>query len=262
MRIENMPIHEYHSHSAISNSKLTKINKSIFHYLNAKDEEKDHLVFGSALHDAVLLPDEFKKKYMMAPEDHDGRIVAGKALVRECKESGLTLVDFEDYNGILSVRERLLKNTLIRNMIEKAEKEVSYFGKIKAHAHEFDVRCRFDARLLGDAIDLKTTRSVIDQDIKWSIKKFRYYVQSPFYSDVFHSATGEKINNFIFVFIESKPPYEVKVKLLDRESEDLGRKHYLADLLTLKKYLDNPVDEITKIESIGLPSSSFYEETI
>ena len=255
-------IESYHADPAISKSKLDLINKSIFHYLNPVKYESESLDFGSAMHDSILLPEVFAKKYIQLPEDYDGRKAAGKALARQCEELGQIAIKYHDYKGILSIRERLLKTPIIRNMLEKSEKEMSYFTQMKAHGHTFDVRCRFDFRLGSDAMDFKTTRSTNEQDLKWTIKKYRYAVQNAWYSDVYKAETGEEIKNFIFIFIENKFPYHVTIKLLDRESEDLGRKHYLADLKTLAHHRDNPEAYLElKIDTIGLPSSSFFEET-
>lgn len=256
-----MPIEDYHKHPAISKSKLDLINKSIYHFLNPVEKETDSLTFGSALHDACLSPNVFKEKYFCLPDDFDGRKKEGKEIMAQCKHFGTVPIKNEEYLGIISVVERMYKNPIIKNMLLSSEKEISYFAKIKIKGRDIDVRCRPDVILNGDLLDIKTTRSTDPHDLKWAIKKWRYYVQDPFYSDVYRLATGEEIRNFMFLFIENKPPYHMVLKVLDRESEDLGRKHYKEDLIRYVDYLEKGVEEM-RIETVGLPSSSFYEESV
>lgn len=258
---KNLTIQEYHEDPALSKSKLDLIARSIYHYENPVIKERAYFDFGSAMHDACLLPDVFKKGYFRAPEDHDGRNVKGKTLKRECDEKGMVLISSVEYDGILSVRDRLYKNQLTKTILEKSEKEQSFFAKMNVEGKDFEVRCRPDAFYQNTMIDLKTTRSTVHDEIKWSIRRYRYDVQSAWYPDVMELSEGIKIDNFLFIFIESCPPFHVVIKLLDVESTDLGRKKYKADILKLKRYQDNPNDEL-RIETIGLPSSSFYEDLV
>lgn len=150
---------------------------------------------------------------------------------------------------------------ITRNIIERSEPEMSYFSQIDG----MKVKCRPDA-LDGDTmIDLKTTRDPSPEAFKWSLKRFRYHVQSAFYPAVYQAATGEKINNFIFVAIENQFPWSVRVYVIDRESVDLGEKEWKKNLAQIKEVeanKDKYKNDVLEIESIGLPSSAFYTETI
>ena len=61
--IDGLSNADYHAHPAISKSGLDKIAKSPAHYKAAREAEhegSDALVFGSAFHDYILLPDTFQ----------------------------------------------------------------------------------------------------------------------------------------------------------------------------------------------------------
>jgi hypothetical protein len=277
---------DYHSTYELSNSKISLLHEGVRNFLMPPQYETDSMNFGQLVHDCVLQPEVFNKTYLPLPEDHNGRTSKGKGLVKDIEEMGMIAVKKHEYEGALSIRERLLKHTLTRNILEKSEKEVAYYSEFKKFGKVFPVKCKPDAHDLNTMLDLKTTRSFSQDDFKWSIKKYGYHRQSAFYPDVFEASEGHKIENFLIVPIENKYPYNIGLRLLDTESTDLGRKQYLLALEKLSRLIDCKAsiiptelkemsqvlkfmndnaelfDEELSISTTGLPSSSFYAEDI
>ena len=89
--IHGLPNADYHASAAISKSGLDKIARSPAHYKAAQEAEQeatDAMIFGSAFHDFILLPEIFQTAYTVLPDDFDGRTKEGKALMSAIKESG------------------------------------------------------------------------------------------------------------------------------------------------------------------------------
>ena len=77
-----VPADEYRAFDAISRSDLLLCQKSLRQFKFSKDNPSpptDPMIIGSAFHCLVLEPDEFHKRYAVAPEKIDRRTKVGKA---------------------------------------------------------------------------------------------------------------------------------------------------------------------------------------
>jgi exodeoxyribonuclease VIII len=249
---------EYHLHSAISKSKLDRINKSELHYLKPQESNADHFTFGQAVHDAILLPDLFASKYIIQPESI--KIRRGKeweAFLEANKEKEILKKD--DYDFAILMRDRIMSHPLCSKIFKNGEPEMSYFGNIDG----LDVKCKPDYVSKEIIIDLKTTKDASPDGFSRAIGSYRYHVQSAFYLDVCSQVLNTEIKDFLFIAIEKEPPFAVGVYLIDKESIDLGRKHYLQDLKKIKNLDTNKqysgYNQDT-LQVIGLPQYYFYGE--
>ena len=130
---------EYRSVKAWSNSDLSNINKgaAIVEWNSAvKGEGSDAAIIGTALHSAILEPEEFAKCYVKIP-NFDARSKAGK----EAKESfrftldssGKIALSHDDYTMVITMRDSMLAHPVISKLLtSKGESEVSIFLKLTA----------------------------------------------------------------------------------------------------------------------------------
>lgn len=254
----NISNEEYHSRPEISKSKLDLINKSELHYLNPIAEQKDNLDFGSAVHDAVLLPELFKTKYVIIPDSI--KVRRGKEWDAFCFENQGKIHLYKDtYQDVLTCRDRIMDDPLTGKIFINGEPEIAYISELEG----MPVRCKPDYFSKSVGIDLKTTVCAEYSAFQRSIFRYRYYVQAAFYLDIVSKVLGTEIKDFIFVAIESKPPFAIGIYLLDQESIDLGRKHYKADLekiRNIKKDIKYTGYSQGKLQVIGVPQYAFYEE--
>ena len=96
--ISNMSNADYHSHAAVSKTQLDQIAKSPAHFKHARESETEStpaMIFGSAFHDYILLPEVFAESYAVLPDDFNGRTKDGKAQLAEIAESGKTILKAE-----------------------------------------------------------------------------------------------------------------------------------------------------------------------
>lgn len=263
MKIKSLSIDLYHADRGISKSKLDKIEKSMAYFLHEETLEKDYFNIGSALHDSILLPDEFERKYIIMPDTI--KIRRGKEWDKFSEENkDKTILRADDYQSILSMRNKIINHPIAKNIFVNGEPEHSYFSTMNVDGMEIPVRCRPDYVSKNCIVDIKTTVSAKPDDFSRSLFKYRYHVQASFYMDIINKVENLNIENFIFVAIEKEPPYAVGVYLIDVESIDLGRKKYLENLKTYAEHLKNPREYFgytdNKIQVIGCPNYAFYED--
>ena len=112
--------------------------------------------------------------------------------------------------------------------------------------------------------DLKSTRDSSPKWFKKALADYRYYVQPPFYQDVLtnfrHVKEDRTLDKFMFIAVESVPPYNVSFYQIDSESFHFGRQEYREDLRRFAEcretgkwpgYIDEP-------QRIGLPDYILY----
>lgn len=86
--IYDLPNSEYHASPAISKSGLDKIALSPAHFKADQEQEiksdSDILIFGSAFHDYILLPEIFQIKYAVLEKDFSGTKKKEKKFYLNC----------------------------------------------------------------------------------------------------------------------------------------------------------------------------------
>lgn len=235
----NMPIKEYHQHEAISKSRLDHIDECILKFLNPPEYKSKALTMGSAVHDAILLPELFESKYIVKPKEI--KVRRGKAWDAFVLENdGMEILTQQEYDDACSIRDNIQKHEAARNMVKHGEPEMSYFSKFERFGHTFDVKCRPDLISLGSIVDIKTARSAAPHRFKNSMKDYRYNVQAAWYMDVLNSLYPEKYSDFVFIVIETTKPFAIGVYNLPQNAIDTGRKEYEDNLKYLLEYKENP----------------------
>lgn len=258
---------DYHSGAGISCTGLKKIAVSPAHYKHGEFKQTAAMFTGSATHAAILEPDLFAKQYVTLPSGKDRRSSEYKAL---CAEYGTdnVLVSSDAYQ-IKMMQQAVHKNSKARQWLyeEEGKNELSVYAEDPETG--VLVRCRFD-RLLnrGFSPDLKTTVDASPRGFSNTIAKYGYAFQAAFYLDTYYWATGQRLEGFGFVAVESKAPYNVMCYRLDDESIEIGRSQYRAALNKYAECLESGVwhgyDDCDMETLIGLPNwqISQYEESL
>lgn len=258
---------DYHSGAGISCTGLKKIAVSPAHYKHGEFKQTAAMFTGSATHAAILEPDLFAKQYVTLPSGKDRRSSEYKAL---CAEYGTdnVLVSSDAYQ-IKMMQQAVQKNSKARQWLyeEEGRNELSVYAKDPETG--VLVRCRFD-RLLnrGFSPDLKTTVDASHRGFSNAIAKYGYAFQAAFYLDTYYWATGQRLEGFGFLAVESKAPYNVMCYRLDDESIEVGRSQYRAALNKYAECLESGVwhgyEGFAEEVLIGLPNwqISQYEESL
>lgn len=225
----------YHSCPCVSASTLKRIDTSIELYgyrEDEKDKSKD-LQIGTAFHTLVLEPKRFDNEYAIIPlEWRDKRTREFKAFKKGAIEDGkIYFIDYEDYNLINRMRNRLLKNKACKSLLKKGFPELT-FRTQKLQNHEFGAKCRPDwfnpfgsleTAFKPVIVDLKTTKMLSDDghEFKQEFIKYKYYFQPILYKNVVNSLLPHhlQVEQFIFIVCSKSYPYNVKLYKLDREGD-------------------------------------------
>lgn len=263
---------EYHSDtSAISKSGTDKIESSPldywYHYLREKpadelqNEPTKAMLFGTALHTAVLEPHIFDKQYIVMPIINR-RTNIGKAeylaLQNIISINNQTAIPLEDMENILKMREAIFKHPTAKLLFANGVAEQTFMF----NEPNTGVMCKIRPDWLdsnnGLIVDLKTTTDASKNGFSKHAYDFKYHKQDPFYLDGME-AIGQDKSGFVFVNIEKEPPFKIGIHYLDNRSRQLGRDTYLNNLETYSECLKTGIwkgyDE--KISEVSLPEWVF-----
>lgn len=232
--LDGVPNAEYHAINAVNKSALDKIAKSPAHYLYSKkfpEPPTPAMQFGSALHDALLLPTEFSSRYAEAPS-LDKRTKEGKALFEkfQTENAGKEIVRADDMEAIRGMVESVKAHKEAAAHLEAGQSELSCFWV--EPTTELLCKCRPDLLLDGGTVvDIKTTQDASLGAFQKTIANLRYHVQAAWYLDGIRNFKA--VDSFVFIAIEKEPPYACAVYMLDEAAIEAGRAAYRKDLATL-----------------------------
>ncbi|MBT8200055.1 MAG: PD-(D/E)XK nuclease-like domain-containing protein [Acidimicrobiia bacterium] len=232
---------------AINCSRLKRGRRSMLHLRQALDEPRDTtrskaMDFGSLVHTAALEPLEIGNRYCVMPAyEHQVRRADGSApnnpkstgeykrLVADFLEtnSHRHVVSQDDYDAMLAVAKNLQDHPSAAAHLASGDSEVSAVWRDVATGVE--CKARFDLLQLrphsaaSRIVDLKTTRDA--GRFSDACARFGYHIQAAFYLDGLRALTGEDAD-FVFVVVESEPPYAVRCGPAGEDMLELGRSVY------------------------------------
>lgn len=274
---ENMPIPEsgfvtgmpnsvYQAVSThVSNSRMKLMQQSAFHYFNPSPfTDTRPKQMGSAIHAAILEPKKFADDYMLLPEIKDRRqpeYKSAKSIYGEARTfTGNECQNIEDmFNAVYT------NDDAAKLLTTDGHCELSGFCTCPRTG--LKLRVRFDKLLsTNEALDIKKTQSVHDDDLSKTIWNYGYHIQAAFYSYCYEIITGNKLDRFTFIFVEEKYPQKVAVRYLDDISLEIGMNTVKELLDKIKHYTDNGImpENNEPISIISLPEFVMrqYEDDI
>lgn len=195
------------------------------------------MISGTLIDLALLEPDKFREglSHWIMPEGLDLRTKDGKAWKEDhpnlpalrLKTDDPGEASAEDIQGMI---ESVMRHKIMRRIVERSVKQESAFcfdpdtGLLR--------KCRPDARLVDNSgkltlADLKSTflGGTSKHTFSSHCARMGYFIQDPFYSDVYKDLTGEE-PYFIFGVVERKPPYLVRVFQIHSKGKQAGRDQY------------------------------------
>lgn len=258
--LPNMPASEYHAHPAVSKSVLDKVARSPLHaraYLDGmRDEPTPAMLFGTALHAAVLEPAVFANEF--AVFDGDRRTRAGKEAYEAILSSGAAVISRADRDAISAMVNSIRNHPIAGKLFaQPGRAEHSVFWHDDSG---LECKCRPDWWIGSMVVDLKTTEDASPEAFSRSVINYRYHVQAA------HYMTGTKADRFLFVAVEKKAPYAVAVYELDEDALELGHTLRARDL---DRFMVCQASRVwpgysTEVETLSLPEWAFpkTEESI
>lgn len=246
----------YHADQCISKSGLDRIAKSPAHYrawLTQLHRPSRAMQIGTALHALVLEG--------IAPTvrpDFSGKGSVAARAEWDAAHEGVTILSEDDAAQVHSMAASIAMHPVAGPALRRADgiAEASILWTCPDTGAE--CKSRLDWLLPGIVLDLKTTADARPDAFARSVASYRYHVQDAFYSQAAASA-GLSAEHFVFVCVESSPPYSVALYQLDDAARSEGRRLYLRDLETYMRCMER--DEWpaypTDIQTLSLPRWAF-----
>lgn len=277
-----VPMVTYHRWPGASNSRMTKLRQSAAHlkaYLDEPTPDAAHFAIGRAVHSAILEPDDFASRYVVAE-----RCTAIKKDKERCANSGVvrlengewfcgvhgkgmtglrgpTVLSFGDYDLCLKARDSVYAHPKARKLLTgKGMAELSATWNDATNG--VVCKARFDrfAPDFAAIVDVKTTANASREVFERAIYNYGYHRQGAHYLTG-ATATGLQAKHFLNIAVEKERPYAVAVYRLDEAAVDAG-------LVTLRPLLDRYKQCIEtdtwpgysdQIEDIAIPAYGFQQ---
>ena len=233
MDANHIDIDNYHDPDktpGISATGLIQILRSPAHFkawTEQPPKETNSMIFGRALHCAVLEPNDFVKRFAAAPKV-DKRTNAGKVAYADfvLAHPKSTVLDQDDYDKALAIAEKVRKHRTVASfLLETAEIE----GTLCWEDEKTGVllKARPDIRLLsGRIIDLKTCQDARVEAFSRNIFTYSYHVQLATYMEGVRIVHGQHGKMPVIIAVEKEPPYAVSVFQLDKVSIEIGHMEF------------------------------------
>lgn len=249
---------DYHASPALSKSDLDLIAKSPAHFIAAKGihrEQTPALLLGSVVHKLVLEPEDFVNEYIIAPEC-DKRTKEGKQRWSEFLEQAesLTVIEQALYDNAAEIAAAVKAHPVAAKLLQGGRAELSYFWERDG----IECKCRPDylREDIKTVVDFKTARCAAENEFTKAAYDYRYYVQAAWYLDGLR-ACGLDVENFIFVVVETAPPFPVMCYSADELMIKLGRQVSDANFAAYKEALESDnwrgYEATPQIHSLSLP---------
>ena len=212
---------DYHSIRGISSSDLKAIHlQTPAHWKYGKDnppKPKDSWNLGTAVHAIVLEPETVTDAIAVAPSINR-RTNAGKAEWDEFQHlsAGKTIVTREQWTTAQAMAERVLDDPQAKEALTGGKAEQSVFSDY----HGFPIKARPDYWTGSLMVDLKTTRDASPHGFQKQAAQLAYHIQAAHYLRV--CAEHGPADAFLFIAVESTPPFEVACYLADEQMLQIG----------------------------------------
>jgi len=250
---------DYHSGPGISKSQLDDIaiNPAVFQWRKVApvdDEKTKALDMGTALHCLLLEPEEFDKRFIVAPE-FNRRTSEGKAnekaFLKDCEDSGKTVMDAEQDRKLNLMRDSAMAYPPARWLLEaEGHQEASIYWN-DSDTGEL-CRIRPDKFLTKQPVIVDVKKVADMSRFARHVEEFRYHVQDAYYRNGFLNHFGE-YPMFVFLAVSESIEcgrYPVRVYQLNDEDVAVGHDLFRRDLSTYHECMQTGnwggIEELTR----------------
>jgi hypothetical protein len=240
---EGLTYEQYDAIEAVRRGLVLKGRSSMLHLHHAEvhgeSETTAALLFGQALHAAVLEPDDFEERVILGPINPKTQEPYGrdsKACQTFADENPDKIVLGKgDRDAIEGMGKAIRSHPTARKLVRAVGRsELTLVWDDAATG----VRCK--ARIDGfignglGMIDLKSTNDASAGAFSRSVYDYGYHVQAAMTIDGWKALTGQD-EPFTMIVCEKEPPYAVAVYTLGEDSLAVGRVEYREVLRSIVK---------------------------
>jgi exodeoxyribonuclease VIII len=224
----------YRAIRGVNWSTLRDMRASPLHYKQAVDmprEDSDTLALGRAVHTAVLEPDRFPIDYTV----WQGARRAGKEWEAFCAANqAQTILKVDQYATCLAIRDAVRRDPIAAAYLASGEAERNITWTDAETGLACKGRLDWHSPARKALVDLKTTRSVDARMFGATAFRFGYHCQLAYYLDGWRASVPGDPMEAVIIAVESEPPHDVGVFLLDDEVLYAGREEYHELLARVK----------------------------
>ena len=221
---------EYNKAPGIRRSILWEIRRSPAHLkwrMDNPPEATPALIFGQALHAAVLTPEDYGRQFAVMP-NADRRTKAGREAweAAAAEAQGRTQIAFDWAEQIADMVQAVRGNPMAARLLDGPH-ETSYFWADTLTGEA--CKCRTDAETdIGDMhliVDVKTCQDASTDAFVRDALQYGYDVQAAMYTDGYKAVNGREAT-FVFIAVEKNPPYAVNILQADTLFMQHGQDRY------------------------------------
>lgn len=226
---------DYFNVEALSASGAKLLLKSPAHYRYWKDNPKKAtpaMVFGTVVHAMVLEPHRDLSQ-LYAVKTLNWATKEGKEEKARLEAYGLPVISQDDEDRALRVRDAFWSNSFIKELMQGAECETSH--QWRGYSSHVPCKAGVDAFTADHIIDLKTCLDASPEGFAAQIRRFNYDLQAAHYLD---ALVDKDVHSFVFVAVETQPPYAVAAYTLDYDTLMNGHRRMDRVAAIYKKCLE------------------------
>lgn len=266
MLIHGMSMDDYRRAEGVSASDLKNMQRSAAYAKLRPSTSTESQEWGTAVHTAVLEPEQLVKRYRLDPMSPKGGYPAGWRNTNDYKaqrgqllaEPGvLGLLTAAEFDGLDQIAENVALNEIGAKLHDlPGTRESSLFV---ADLEGITRKCRPDwlipsARMI---VDVKTAQDWRAPAFSRACLRYGYHLSAAYYLDSFSFFENRdaEVDHYVFLVVSADAPYEVASYTLDRDSIEQGRKEYriaLREWVRCSKSDQWPGGS-SKIEEIRIP---------
>jgi len=262
---EGIDAEQYHRTLGLTKSGLMALKKSPAHFwqwmTSPPDPSTQAMMLGTATHTLVFEPEKWDKEICVIPEDAPKKPTAAQVRSEDPSDKALVSIrwwnDFYEKNKgktIITAEQNIHAQGMARAVMSceevipylkhpSAKAELSIMGNEKVNGMEIACKGRCDLVTMDGTVlvDLKTTQDSSNEEFSKKFMSLGYWMQAAHYIKVGRLA-GLPIERFIFIAVESNPPYSVALYELDEVSLEKAFKirqkllNTLANCIATGKY--------------------------
>jgi len=217
----SMDWEEYFALDAVNASRLTDFSRSPAACrlrMTEPQVQTKAMRMGTAVHVALLEPDDFPTKYR--PLLHDGRTTAGKAERAQIAEDQATGLAEEEYAEVLALARSLYTHPRVAALMAQAtaREQTAVWTAPRGRL------CKARRDLVGPGwiCDVKTT-SDLDRFSPWQVTDLGYYRQAAWYGWADLVLGGKAPDHCFLAVAQNTPPYECALFRLSDDALAAGQ---------------------------------------
>lgn len=219
---KNKSFEDYQALEGINATGLKEIVRSPAHYQawrSGENVEPDTpaRAFGRAVHMAILEPERFEATILPMPEGMTRRAKGFADLCTQAYADGKEMMTHLDHEACLKMRDKVHSVLFLQNLLSKGDREAT----LQYRDPTFDVMCKVRPDFISAkrvVVDLKTTQDARPKAFARDIEKYLYHLQAAHYLVGGEVSECYRMDAFVFLAVEKKPPFEIGIYVLGADS--------------------------------------------